>query len=343
MSQITYDATILKEQVNPMDYDYIVVAFSGGKDSLACILHLLEIGVPKSKIELWHHLIDGNNGKHFMDWKITKSYVKEVAKALELPLYFSWREEGYEGELLRNQSRSHNIRFETPEGEKVYVVKRGTFSTRHKFPMLSAKDLNKRWCTSICKIECGRLAISHQDRFLNKKLLFITGERAEESNARAGYNVFEIHKMDNRNGKRIKRHVDAWRPVHKWTSEEVWNIMKRWKINPHPCYKLGFGRCSCEFCIFSSADQVATLFEIDPEGCQKILNYEKQFNRPIHCNKHKKEIIPCYYNDYAKNGKILQYTKEQKENVMKEDFTEPIFLDEWIEPSGMHGDMNGSI
>ncbi len=40
-------------------YDHIVLATSGGKDSLACLLYLLSKGVPLKIIELWHHLIDG--------------------------------------------------------------------------------------------------------------------------------------------------------------------------------------------------------------------------------------------------------------------------------------------
>ena len=43
-------------------YDHILVAFSGGKDSLACLLHLLDLGVPRTRIELWHHRIDGAEG-----------------------------------------------------------------------------------------------------------------------------------------------------------------------------------------------------------------------------------------------------------------------------------------
>jgi predicted phosphoadenosine phosphosulfate sulfurtransferase len=42
-------------------YNNIVIAFSGGKDSLACLLHILEQGADKNKIELWHHLIDGRS------------------------------------------------------------------------------------------------------------------------------------------------------------------------------------------------------------------------------------------------------------------------------------------
>ena len=37
-------------------YDQIVV--SGGKDSLAYALHLLDLGMPSSKIELHRHLVD---------------------------------------------------------------------------------------------------------------------------------------------------------------------------------------------------------------------------------------------------------------------------------------------
>jgi tRNA(Ile)-lysidine synthase TilS/MesJ len=55
-------------------YDVIIVAFSGGKDSAACVLHLLDLGVPKHKIELWHHLVDGREGSTLMDWPCTEAY-----------------------------------------------------------------------------------------------------------------------------------------------------------------------------------------------------------------------------------------------------------------------------
>ena len=43
------------------EYDLIVVLISGGKDSVACYLKLIELGVPKEKIEFWHHDIDGGH------------------------------------------------------------------------------------------------------------------------------------------------------------------------------------------------------------------------------------------------------------------------------------------
>jgi len=152
----------LVDDVNPNEYDLIIVAFSGGKDSLACILNLLDLGIPKHKIELWHHLIDGVDGD-FMDWKVTRSYVTTVARALGLPVYFSWREGGYLGEVLKENSMSKAILFETPTGVSRYEPTRANVATRRMFPMLS-NDMNRRFCTSTLKIDVGRIAISHQAR-----------------------------------------------------------------------------------------------------------------------------------------------------------------------------------
>lgn len=54
------------------EYNLIVVLISGGKDSVACYLKLLELGVPKERIEFWHHDIDGGHPSRRMDWKCTQ-------------------------------------------------------------------------------------------------------------------------------------------------------------------------------------------------------------------------------------------------------------------------------
>ena len=56
-------------------YDIFIVCLSGGKDSIAAYLRLLEAGVDKSKIELWHHKIDEEN-QPFMDWVFMENYTK---------------------------------------------------------------------------------------------------------------------------------------------------------------------------------------------------------------------------------------------------------------------------
>lgn len=41
-----------------MSYEIALVAFSGGKDSLGLVLRLLDLGFPRERIELHHHLVD---------------------------------------------------------------------------------------------------------------------------------------------------------------------------------------------------------------------------------------------------------------------------------------------
>ncbi|WP_306286124.1 hypothetical protein [Sphingomonas sp. Ant20] len=96
-------------------YRRFVVAFSGGKDSLAALLHLLNLGVPAHAIELHHHDVDGH-GPTFMDWPCTPAYVRAIAEHFGIALYVSWREGGFARELVRDDAPTAPIAFETPTG-----------------------------------------------------------------------------------------------------------------------------------------------------------------------------------------------------------------------------------
>ncbi len=146
-------------------YDRYIVAFSGGKDSLACVLYLLDIGIHKNNIELWHHDVDGGPGSpRFMDWPVTRSYCQRIADALQLPIYFSWREGGFMREMMRDQQATAQTTFEYPAvylGDRVSIKLRrsvggkGKPGTRLKFPQVSA-DLSVRWCSAYLKIDVMR-------------------------------------------------------------------------------------------------------------------------------------------------------------------------------------------
>lgn len=161
-------------QLLPLEeYDKIIVLFSGGKDSLACILALLEYGVPREKIELWHHDIDGGHPTRKMDWPVTPNYVQAVADYLGLPLRVSWRVNGFWGEVYRigaswpiqymepgtdlvqecrlseKQIRSAQLRESILEDlERTELEQMGH---RMKFPAKSG-NLATRWCSSILKV-----------------------------------------------------------------------------------------------------------------------------------------------------------------------------------------------
>lgn len=261
-------------------YDRFVVAFSGGKDSIACLLTLLDAGVSPTHIECYHHDVDGA-GPGFMDWPCTTAYCQAVAQALGIPLYLSWREGGFLREMLRDGTPTAPICFQTPDGVVQRAGGTGQPGTRLRFPQVSA-NLSQRWCSAYTKIDVMAALIRAQDRFLGRRTLILTGERAEESAARAHYATLEPDRTDTRTGTRKRRHVDHWRPVHALTERQVWALIQRHGIVPAPAYRLGWSRLSCIACIFGGADQWATIRHIAPERFEQIAAYEERFDRTIH-------------------------------------------------------------
>lgn len=300
---------IYLEKLLPLeDYDLIVVLFSGGKDSMACYYKLLELGVPKEKIELWHHDIDGGHPTRRMDWRCTQNYVKSFAEAEKVTLRVSYRVNGFFGELYRIGASEPVEWIEPDTGEIVrcklsqnYIKcqelkERCTedleeqlkeYGCRMKFPAKSG-DLSRRWCSAYLKImvadtvvsnldrleELGNLGgkrlkfpakgSTHQGRWCsgnlkaavqdsvtsnlaktkeNTKVLIVSGERRGESKGRAMYNEMEIHRTNAE--KKSHRTVHQWRPVIDYSEKDVWEVLKRNKANPHPCYRAGWNRCSC--------------------------------------------------------------------------------------------------
>lgn len=302
---------------------------------MACILSLLEQGADKNKIELWHHDVDGREGSTLMDWPATRSYCRAVSNALNIPIYFSWLTGGFEREMNRNNQLKAATKWQNPDGTISQAGgTRGKKNTRKKFPQVSA-DLSVRWCSAYLKVDVCISAIRKQQRFDGIKTLLVTGERAEESSARANYKVFEVDKSDNRNG-RHKRHVDRFRAVHSWTEAEVWNIIERWRVRPHPAYLAGFGRVSCQFCIFGNPDQWASAREISPARFEAIANYETEYDVTIN----RKENVTSR----ADRGKAYDMSTEEINSCRSEEYNQTIIMDDgesWTLPKGAFSDSCG--
>lgn len=320
-------------EVDLDSYDHIVVCHSGGKDSWASLLNLFDQGVDRSKIELWHHDVDGREGSHLMDWIFMADYNRKLAEALGIPLYFSWLVDGFEGEMLKNNSLSKPHKIETPEGVITLErdSKRSKPGTRRKFPQQSA-SLQTRWCSSAVKIDVGRRALNNQERFKGKKTLFITGERRQESSNRAKYNQLEPHQCDTRNG-RTARWVDAWRPVLHWDEEQVWDAMQRHNVLAPVPYRLGWSRSSCMTCIYNNATIWATINRYFPKRLEEILAYELEFDTTIH--RSKKTVA-----ELANRAQPLEIDDlEALKQATQETYNLPIFAQpgQWQTPAGAFG------
>lgn len=284
-------------------YDRVIVSMSGGKDSIAAFLKLMEMGVDVAKVEFWHNCVDGAPGSTvFADWPFIESYNEELAKAFGVPLYFSWLENGFRGEMLKTNAISAPIISQTPTGDITLArdAKRATLKTRRMFPQQSG-SLATRWCSSYLKIDVANRALTNQDRFNNSKTLFITGERREESPGRSRYNQLQHHAVDRRDGK-LGRSIDHWRPVLNFTEEQVWQIMERHGVLPNPAYRLGWSRSSCQICVFNSPKIWATMLEHFPDRVREIASYEIEFGKSIHRSQKNvlelaKESTPFIVND----------------------------------------------
>ncbi len=318
------------------DYDRFLVMVSG-KDSLACLLHLLDRGVQRSKIELHHHAVDGMDdddgpASTLMDWPCTDGYHRALGRAFGIPVLFSYRQGGIEREMQRENCGSAAVVYTRGDGAMVTLQSdRSKPNTRLKFPQVSSSLLT-RYCSAHAKISVADRMLVNDPRFTVGKTLVITGERAEESSNRARYSTFEPHRADNRGG-RIPRHIDVWRPVHSWSERQVWNIIAKHGVLPHPCYFLGWGRASCRNCIFSSKNAWATLRILDAGNFNQIAGYERQFGITIHRTK---SVI-----DQADAGVPYQFDEKWRLIAMSREFNEPIFMNPWVMPRGAFGESCG--
>lgn len=353
------------EELLPLEmYDLVIVLISGGKDSIACYYKLLELGVPKSKIEFWHHDIDGGHPSRTMDWRCIANYIRSFAEAEQIPLRVSWRKNGFFGELYRIGA-SELIEYVDPETGEIYQCppskkymecqklkvaaisemenKLAEFGYRMKFPMKSG-DLSQRWCSAYLKIMVADTVLRNMNSVaanLTKtrkdiKLLIVSGERRGESVGRSKYNEIEIHRTN-----AVSKHhrtVHQWRPVIDYSEKDIWEVLKRHKVNPHPCYRAGWNRCSCAMCIFSTPQLFAGIRELYPKEYALLCQDEKVlgFTLDNHCD------LETYIG--SADSCVYHGDKEAIQSLLTGEFpVESVYVkDKWKYPAGaFHGAAGG--
>lgn len=321
------------------DYDVLAVGFSGGKDSLAVVLWAIDAckraGIdPASKIELWHHAVDGRPGRDedLFDWPCTLPYCQAVAKALGLPFYLSWREGGIVGEMLKDHEPAGPIAFQSPTG--LQVTEPGAVHHRRHFP-LPIKELQRRWCSSMFKIEVAKRVFTNDPRFArNVKALVLTGERRQESPNRELYARVVSYGSD---APTKHRYITQVRPVLGWLEERVWDTIRRSGIVPHPCYYLGFARASCMTCIFNEETEWATVRDVAPAHFARIAGLERELGTTVKIPEKKALKAPTVI-EMANEGTstALKSSGVWRRQAMATSWTMPIRVSpaDWALPSG---------
>ncbi len=349
-SEVTYETVIEHDIKNAMtipllplnEYDHVIVSISGGKDSVASTLWLLEEGVDPQKIEWWHQSIDGNfqDRVEFMDWPVTEAYVQSLGEVLGInKVVFQWRENGIYGELMRTNSLTNDVLY-SDNGKIVRLpTKQGKLSTRRKWPAQGA-DLRTRWCSAYLKIDVFRRVLNNHPSYSGtldkpKKILVVTGERWSESAARSRYKMTELHACNTQS-----RIVHAFRPVIHWSERDIWDMYEKWRITPHPAYLLGYPRTSCFSCIFLSPDLWAICRELAPERFNMLVEKEKELNHTINSNR-----IPL--TQLADMGNLNRLPKDKRlskwvDMAFSRSFSkDELIMDKWKLPAGAFGQSVG--
>ena len=341
-----YERKIYLPELLPLEeYDLIVVLFSGGKDSTAAFLKLLELGVPKSKIELWHHDIDGGNPERRMDWPVTQTYAKAFANAEGVKLRVSYRENGFFGELYRVGATlpvwyedgdkiitcplsKQQMEWETlRQHESISEELLRQFGCRMKFPAKSG-DLSRRWCSAYLKISVADTVICNLEQTKqNAKILIVSGERRGESTGRAHYNEMEIHRK-NATAK-AHRLVHQWRNVIDYTHRDIWQVLSRHSITPHPCYTCGWSRCSCMMCIFSLPTHWAGIRELFPNQYEAFRQDEIRLGFTLDNKKNLDEYMGA-----AKSCVVHDDPKALHQLITGQFSQTDIYQKEWKLPAG---------
>lgn len=111
-----------------------------------------------------------------------------------------------------------------------------------------------------------------QDELLDAGVSVVNwlGERADESLNRA--KKPPIQRILMRPGSRVSRVL--YRPIHKWTAADTFEIARRHGIKPNPLYSMGMGRVGCMPCINCRKDELAQIARRFPQHIDRIREWE---------------------------------------------------------------------
>ncbi|PWV88035.1 phosphoadenosine phosphosulfate reductase family protein [Pantoea ananatis] len=134
---------------------------------------------------------------------------------------------------------------------------KGTFpSTRRKF----------------CSFELKQIPMQEQvvDKLIaeGKRVITWQGVRAQESQERAALAEWE-------EGFDIGPNLSIYRPILKWTHDEVFALAKRHGIKPNPLYQQGCSRVGCMPCVNVNKAELGEIFMRWPEEISRVAEWER--------------------------------------------------------------------
>lgn len=235
-----------------------IVSLSGGKDSTALWLYALGKGVEvvpvfadtgnehQKTYEYLEYLEEQLGPIH----RIKADFTKQIEHKREV-VQTKWRNEGVEEWIIE---QALNVLHPTGNPFLDLCIWKGRFpSTKARFCTVELKVRPFFDQVYLPLLEQGHKVISWQ------------GVRAEESIPRSKLS----ERVDTPEG------YEIYRPLLKWTANEVFAMHSRYGIEPNPLYKLGMGRVGCMPCINCGKLELFEIARRFPEEVKRIAAWEE--------------------------------------------------------------------
>lgn len=236
-------------QIRPLVHDgaLFVVNHSGGKDSQAMLIRLLEI-IPRKQLIVIHASLGD------VEWPGALEHAKQQAEEASLPFIVAIAVKTF---------------FEMVEHR--FAVRPG--------PNSCWPSAANRQCTSDLKRGPCEREVRHYARAHGfTKIVSCMGIRAGESSGRAKQLPFRI----NERGSVAGRQWFEWLPIHELSTEQVFAVIADAGQKPHPAYALGNQRLSCMFCIMGSRNDLRNAAKQNPELFARYVEVEKRTGYTMH-------------------------------------------------------------
>lgn len=224
------------------------VSHSGGKDSQAMLIKLLEV-IPAAQLLVVHASLGA------MEWPGALELAQQQASDAGLPFIVA---------------RARKTLLEMVERR---------FENRPEVP--SWPSASTRQCTSDLKrgpIQREVRAYAKVNGF--KTIVNCLGLRAQESSGRARRQAFSRMGISNSVNTWFE-----WLPIHELKAEEVFSTIRVAGQEPHYAYALGNERLSCIFCIMASRNDLRNGGRHNPELLEQYAALEVRTGYMMHMNR----------------------------------------------------------
>lgn len=223
----------------------VIVAFSGGKDSIATWLYLTELG-----------------------WDVKCLFADTGWESDETYKYLDLLESSHKINLIRVY----------PEVRDIFEID-SPVKSKYKdiwFNIINMKSLTllkgrppgptARFCTTVLKLRPSARWVRSNSCDID---IVACGVRAEESHKRREMPVFTYDDL-------MKKY--RWMPIHSWSHKDVFEIAKRHNIPPNPLYLKGCARVGCWPCIFARKSEILVMTR-DKDAVERLINLEESSGR----------------------------------------------------------------